>query len=160
MDASHFQIDQPIGDNFEFYRFTSLTNFYQEASAAGQAKKVWNQSRILQRFKAEEVIRGQYGYQEVETGYLILLGACGKTDHTWHEDKNRNDFMEWKALRESLSYALDVSDYRDFLGVSTELINDEQPLEFMHETRSDSKFIPDEARRESRVWLAQHKPLP
>ena len=74
MDASHFQIDQPIGDNFEFYRFTSLTNFYQEASAAGQAKKVWNQSRILQQFKAEEIIRGQYGYQEVQTGYLVLLG--------------------------------------------------------------------------------------
>jgi len=67
--------------------------------------------------------------------------------------------MEWKALRESLSYALDVNDYRDFLGISTELVNDERLLEFMHETRSDSKFVPDEARRESRVWLAQHKPL-
>lgn len=159
LDASHFQIDQPIGDNSEFYQFTSLTNYYQEASAVEQAQKVWNQSRILQRFTAEEIIRGQYGYQEVETGYLILLGACGKTDHAWREDKNRNDFMEWKALRESLSYALDVNDYRDFLGVSTELLNDEQLLEFMHETRSDSKFVPDEARRESRVWLSQHKPL-
>ena len=67
--------------------------------------------------------------------------------------------MERKALRESLSFALDVNDYRDFLGVSTELINDERLLESMHETRSDSKFIPDKARRESRVWLAQHKPL-
>ena len=159
LDASHFQIDRPIGDNSEFYRFTSLTNYYQEASAVEQAQKVWNQSRILQRFKAGEIIRGQYGYQEVETGFIILLGACGQTEHTWHEEKNRNDFMEWKALRESLSYALDLNDYRDFLGVSTELVNDERLLEFMHETRSDSKFVLDEARRESRVWLAQHKPL-
>ena len=67
--------------------------------------------------------------------------------------------MEWKALRESLSYALDVNNYRDFLGVSAKLINDDQLLEFMHETRSDSKFVPDEARRESRGWLALHKPL-
>jgi hypothetical protein len=57
-----------------------------------------------------------------------------------------------------LSYALDVNDYRDFLGVSTELINDEQLLEFMHKTRSDSKLIPEETRRESLVWMAQHKP--
>lgn len=67
--------------------------------------------------------------------------------------------MEWKALRESLSFALDINDYRNFLGVATELNDDERLLEFMHETRSDSKIIPDEARRESRGWLAQHKPL-
>ncbi|MEK6750630.1 MAG: hypothetical protein AABZ00_00080 [Chloroflexota bacterium] len=159
LDASHFQIDQPIGDNSEFYRITSLTNYYQEASAAEQAQKVWNQSRVLHQFKAGDIIRGRFGYQEVETEFLILLGGCGETDHVWHEEKNRNDFMEWKALRESLSYALDVSYYRDFLGLSTELINDERLLEFMHETRSSSKFVPDEARRESRIWLAQHKPL-
>lgn len=159
LDASHFQIDQTLGDNSEFYRFTSLTNYYQETSAAEQAQKVWNQSRILQQFKAGQIIRGQFGYQEVETGFIVLLGACGQTAHVWHEEKSRGEFMEWKALRESLSFALGVNDYRDFLGVSTELIDDERLLEFMHETRSESKFIPDEARRESRVWLAQHKPL-
>jgi len=159
LDASHFQIDQPIGENSEFYRFTSLTNYFQEVSAVEQAQKVWNQSRVLHQFKAGEIIRGRFGYQEVETEFLILLGACGQTNHAWYKEKNRNDFMEWKALRESLSYALDVNDYRDFLGVSTELINDERLLEFMHETRSSSKFVPDAARRESKIWLAQHEPL-
>ncbi len=159
LDASNFQIDQPIGDNSEFYRFTSLTNYFQEASAAEQAQKAWNQSRILQQFKTGKIARGQFGYQEVETGFIILLGVCGETDHVWHEEKNRVEFMEWKALRESLSFALDINDYRDFLGVSTELIEDERLLEFMHQTRSNSKFIPDQTRRESRVWLAQHKPL-
>jgi len=67
--------------------------------------------------------------------------------------------MEWKALRESLSYALDVSDYRDFLGVSPELINDERLLEFMHRNRAESKFIPADVRRESKIWLAQHEPI-
>lgn len=42
------------------------------------------------------------------------------------EEKNRNEFMEWKALQESLSYTLDVNDYHDFLGISAELISDEQ----------------------------------
>lgn len=113
----------------------------------------------MEQFKAGKIIRGRFGYQEVETGFLTLLGACEQADHVWGEEKNRTEFMEWKALQESLCYALDVNDYRDFLGMSAELISDEQLLEFMHETRCDSKLIPDEARRESRIWLAQHKPL-
>lgn len=159
LDVSHFQIDQILGDNSEFFRFTSLTNYYQEASAVEQAQKDWNQSRILQQFKTGEIVRGRFGYQEVETRFIILLGACGQTDQVWEEEKNRGEFMELKSLRKSLSYALNVNDYRDFLGVSTELINDERLLEFMHETRSESKFVPDKARRESRIWLAQHRPL-
>lgn len=159
LDASQFQIEQPIGEHSDLYRITSLTSYFQEAVAAEQAQKAWNQSRVLQQFKAGEIIRGRFGYQEVETEFITLLGACGQTAHVWHEDKNRSDFIEWKALRESLSYALDVNDYRDFLGVSTEFINDERLLEFMHETRGSSKFVPDEARRESKIWLAQHKPL-
>lgn len=159
LDASHFQVVQPIGDHSNWYRFTSLTTYYQETSATEQAQSAWNQSRILDQFKAGKIIRGRFGYQEVETGFLTLLGACEQADHAWGEEKNRNEFMEWKALQESLCYALDVNDYRDFLGMSAELISDEQLLEFMHETRSDSKLIPDDARRESRIWLAQHKPL-
>ena len=159
LDAGHFQISQMLGDNSEHFRFTSLTNYYQETSAAEQAQKDWNQSRILQLFKTGEIVRGRYGYQEVETGYITLLGACGQADHVWREEENRGEFMERKALRESLSFALDVNDYRDFLGLSAELMSDERLLESMHETRSDSKFIPDEARRESLIWLAQHKPL-
>lgn len=159
LDAGHFQISQVLGDNSEHFRFTSLTNYYQETSAAEQAQKDWNQSRILQLFKTGEIVRGRFGYQEVETGYITLLGACGQADHVWREEENRGEFMERKALRESLSFALDANDYRDFLGLSAELMSDDRLLESMHETRSDSKIIPDEARRESLVWLAQHKLL-
>ena len=159
LDAGHFQISQMLGDNSEHFRFVSLTTYYQETSAAEQAQQVWIQSRILQLFKTGEIICGRFGYQEVETGYITLLGACGQTDHVWREEENRSEFMESKALRESLSFALDVNDYRDFLGLSPELISDERLLESMHKTRSDSKFVPDEARRESLVWLAKHKPL-
>jgi hypothetical protein len=159
LDAGHFQISQMLGDHSEHFRFTSLTNYYQETSVAEQAQQVWNQSRILQLFKTGEIVRGRFGYQEVETGYITLQGACGQADHVWREEENRSEFMKSKALRESLSFALNVNDYRDFLGLSPELISDERLLESMHKTRSDSKSVPDEARRESLVWLAQHKPL-
>lgn len=110
LDAGHFQISQMLGDNSEHFRFTSLTNYYQETSAAEQAQKDWNQSRISQLFKTGEIVRGRFGYQEVETGCITLLGACGQTDHVWREEENRSEFMERKALRESLRFALDVND--------------------------------------------------
>jgi hypothetical protein len=60
LDAGHFQINQMLGDNSEHFRFTSLTNYYQETSAAEQAQKDWNQSRILQLFKTGEIVRGRF----------------------------------------------------------------------------------------------------
>jgi hypothetical protein len=159
IDFGHFQFEQPFGENSDLFRLTSLTNYYQEASAAEQAQQVWNQSRILQQFKAGEIVRGRFGYQEAEMGYIVVLGACGQTDRVWKEHESRNDYMDWKALRESLSYALDLADYRDFLGVSAELIDDDQLIEFMHQNRAESKFLPEVVRRESKVWLAQHQPL-
>lgn len=83
LDAGHFQISQVLGDNSEHFRFTSLTNYYQETLVAEQAQKDWYQSRILQLFKTGEIVRGRFGYQEVETGYITLLGACGQTDHVY-----------------------------------------------------------------------------
>ena len=140
-----------VGKSHRFIKFVEAVDWVEQ--------KEWNQSRILHQFKTGEIVRRRFGYQEVETGFITLLGACGQTDQVWEEEKNRGEFMEWKSLRESLSNALNVNDYRDFLGVSAELISDEQLLDFMHETRSKSKFVPDEARRESRIWLAEHRPL-
>lgn len=84
-----------------------------------------------------------------------ILTAWQEAGGPWHEEEDRTAFMEWKAL----SYALDINDYRDFLGVSTGFISDERLLEFMHQNRVESRFIPDEVRRESKIWLAQHEPL-
>jgi len=64
-DAGHFQISQMLGDNSEHFRFSSLTNYYQETSAAEQALKDWDQSQILQLFKTGNIVRGRFGYQEV-----------------------------------------------------------------------------------------------
>jgi hypothetical protein len=95
----------------------------------------------------------------VETDFIVYLGGCQKADEPRYEEEDRTAFMEGKALSESLSYALDVNDYRDFLGVTAQLISDERLLEFMHQNRVESRYIPDEVRRESKIWLVQHQPL-
>ena len=63
------------------------------------------------------------------------------------------------ALRESLSFALDINDYRAFLGLSVKDVSDEQLLDGMHTIRAHSKYLPEEVQRESKVWLALHEPL-
>jgi hypothetical protein len=52
---------------------------------------------------------------------------------------------------------LNVHDFRDFLGLSIERITDERLFEIMHETRARSKYVPEEIRQESKIWLAHHR---
>jgi len=159
LDSDRLKIDQPMGENSDWYRITSLTTYYQESSAAEQAQKVWDQSKILQQYKEGKISKARYGYQEVETGFSVFLGACEDPANPWPEPDTRTEYMEQEALRESLTFALDVADYRDYLGISAELISDEQLLQIMHSTRTRSKHLPEEIRRESKIWLAKHEPL-
>lgn len=159
LDIDHFNVDQPLGDNSDWYRFTSLTKYYQELPAVEQAQRAWDQSRIQQQFKEGKISRARYGYKEVETGFTVYLGACEEPEKPWEQPGTRKDYMELQALRESLSFALDITDFRDFLGFSTEFFSDEQVLQSMHRVRARSKNLPEEIRRESKVWLAQHEPI-
>jgi hypothetical protein len=159
LDFDHFAFEQPIGENSELYWITSLTTYYQESAAAEQAQKIWDHSQILQQFKAGKIKRARYGYKEVETGYAVFLGACEKPENLWIQPETRKDYLETQALRESLSFALDINDYRAFLGLTVEEFSDERLLHGMHKRRARSKYLPEEAQRESRVWLAQHEPI-
>lgn len=159
LQFDRFQIDQPFGERWARFRIISLTTYYQETLAAEQAQKTWDQSKILQQFKEGKISRARYGYKEKETGFTNFLGACEDPNKPWEQTPTRNDWMETEALQESLSFALEVTDYRDYLGMSTEVISDQQILEFMHETRTRSKYMPEEVRRESKIWLAQHEQL-
>ncbi|RPH61959.1 MAG: hypothetical protein EHM81_03185 [Chloroflexi bacterium] len=159
LDFDHFGFERILGENSGWYWITSLTTYYQEAAAAEQAQKVWDHSQILQQFKAGKIKRARYGYLEVETGYAIFLGACEKPEYSWEQPESRKKYLETEALRESVCYALDVNDYRAFLGLSVKDASDEQLLEGMHTIRARSKYLPEEIRRESKIWLAQHEPL-
>jgi hypothetical protein len=159
LEFDHFHIDQPAGENTEWYQFTSLTAFYQESSAIDLAQLSWNRSLIQQQFKSGKITRARYGYQEVETGFVVYLGGCESPERPWTAPETRKNFIELLALRESLCFSLDITDYRDYLGVSSELINDEQTLQAMHKVRARSKYLPEEVIRESKVWLAQNSLL-
>ncbi len=156
IDLGLFDIEQPIGETFEFFRVTSLTNYFQETSAAEQAQKVWNESSILHQYKSGSLEGGRYGYREVETGFIVLLGECGAVRYLLGARDDRQEFMEEKALRETISYTLDVNDYRDFIGATPALLSDDELIETMHHNRSRSNVLPEDIRRESRVWLAEH----
>lgn len=158
-DIGQFKMEQPIGENSDWYQIFSLTTYYQETAALQQAQKVWDQSQILQQFKAGQISRARYGYREVETKYTVYLGACENPEKLWEQPIDRKEYMELEALRESLCFALDLNDYRDYLGISVGLMSDDQVLAGMHAARTRSKYLPEEIRRESKVWLAQHEPL-
>lgn len=156
LDRDQFNFEQPLGDNSDWHLITSLTSFYQENAVAYQSQQTWNQSKITQQFKEKNIRRARYGYQEVETGFKTYLGACDHQDNPWRIPMIRDEHMERLALRQSICYSLDVHDFRDFLGFSLEDSNDKHLLETMHETRANSKYIPEAIRLESRLWLAQN----
>ena len=64
--------------------------------------------------------------------------------------------MVEKALRESIFYSLDIDDFRDYLGITPEIMDDDGVIRQLHEARAESKCIPIEARKESRIWLLEH----
>jgi len=156
LDLDHFNFFQPAGENSEWHLITSQTTFYKEASAAEQAQKVWDQSRIVQQFKDGKIRRSRFGYQEVESGFETYLGACEDLDSPWGKPETREEYMEQLALRESISFSLDIGDFRNYLGVFAQTISDERILRIMHKTRARSKYMTEEIKIESKMWLAQH----
>lgn len=157
LDRDQFNFEQPLGENSNWHLITSLTSFYQKNSAEEQSQIIWNQSRITQQFKEKNIRRARYGYQEVETGFEIYLGACDNQENPWGIPGTRDEHMEQLAFRHSICYSLNVHDFRDFLGLSIERITDERLFEIMHETRARSKYVPEEIRQESKIWLAHHR---
>ena len=157
LDFDQFSIDQPLGDNSDWYRFTSLTTFYQQAPALAQAQITWNQSKILQQFKEGKIKRARYGYKEGETGYVEYLGACEHTDQPWERPESRQDYMADHSLRQTLCFGLDINDFRDYLGLSQKSFSDKRLLRTMHKDRAMSKCIPAEVKRESKLWLAKQE---
>ena len=51
---------------------------------------------------------------------VVYLGACEEPGKSWGQPNTRNSYKELLALRESLCFALEITDYRDYLGVSNE----------------------------------------
>ena len=156
LDPDQFRIEQPLGDNSGWCQFSSLVNYYQDTLAVAQAQLIWDKSSIVQHFKSGKVIRARYGYQEVETGYLSYLGGCNAPEQPWGKPPTRAEYMADKAIRHTIFYSMNVNDFRDYLGITAEIIGDERVIATMHEARAESQYIPVEARKESQIWLLEH----
>lgn len=156
LDRDQFDFFQPLGENSDWHQITSLTSFYHLSAAQEKSQQTWDQSRIIQQFKDGKIRRARYGIEEVETSFETYFGACEHPDHPWEAPETRNEHMLHLALRQSISFSLEVQDFRDFLGVSNRTFTDEKVLHMMHKTRADSKYVPDEIKLESKIWLAQH----
>ncbi len=159
LDLDRFEIKQPVDIEFGWYLFKSITTYYQESAASEQAQKTWDQSAIFRQFKDKKISRARYGYQEVETGFTVFLGACEDSAKPWGKMDTRQKYLENRALRESICYSLDVNGFRDYLGLTARASSDEDTLRSLHENRAQSKYLPAEVRQESRIWLAQHEPI-
>jgi hypothetical protein len=72
LDFDQFEIEKPLGVEFGWYYFKSLTTYYQGTAASEQAQKIWNQSTILRQFKDSKISRARYGYQEVRPALLYF----------------------------------------------------------------------------------------
>jgi hypothetical protein len=156
LDFDHFEVDRRTDFEFGWYLYKSLTTYYQETAASEQAQRSWDQSALFRQFKDKKIRRARYGYQEVETGFSVFLGACEDPANLWGRLDTRKEFLEDRALRESICYSLDVNGFRDHLGLTARASSNEDTLISMYENRARSKYLPVEVRQESRIWLAQH----
>jgi hypothetical protein len=63
------------------------------------------------------------------------------------ENNHTSSIFGGKALRKSIFYSLDVYDFRDYLGITPEVMGDDDVIRQLHEARAESKCILIEARK-------------
>ena len=136
-----------------WYRLVSRVSYYLPEVVLAQAQRFWDQSAIVQQHRAGKVLRAQYGYREVETGYDVIIGACEDPDRPYPLQKSREAYLTLQAFKETLNYALDVASFRALSGLGPETMTDEWILEMMHRRRAKSPYVPLEAQLESERWL-------
>jgi hypothetical protein len=157
LELDPYQVDiKPLLEDYGAYDIFSVASYYREDVALAQAQQLWDKCVILRQFKAGKVIRAQYGIEEVETRYRTMLGGCENSDQPIPKPVSRAEHMARLAMRETLSYALDVEGFRLYSGMPSKYYNDESLLVILHKTRAKSKHIPPEAQEASQHWLKTH----
>ncbi len=154
----HLDPQLDVEQRFEgLYTLVSRVKYYREETAATQAQRFWEQSAIIPQHRVGKVIRAQYGTVEVETGYKVIIGACENPNHPYSLPESREEHLAWRALGETLKYALDLEGFRLYVGLGPDDISDERLLEIMHSHRAKSCHVPMEAQLESERWLRVNK---
>jgi hypothetical protein len=138
------------------YYIRSAITYYESHLAAAQAQQLWEHSAVGERYEQKQVIRARYGFEEAGTEYCVWLGGLEKPDDPWLAPETRTDYLARCAMRETLLYALDINGYRQFTETPYKYVSDEKLLESMHKARAKSRYLPVEARAESKQWLGEH----
>lgn len=155
LGGAQVDVERPI-EFLDWYFVRSATTYHQADVAAAQAQRLWDQSKVLDRFREKKLIRAHYGYQEVETHYGNWLGECAAPDNSWGPPQSRTDYMAEWALRETMVAALDVNGWRKFLQLGFKQRSDEQILRVLHEMRANSHHQSPKAKADSSRWLQDH----
>jgi hypothetical protein len=152
------QVDvQQLAHGLGYYRIFSKVTYQDAPLAAAQAQHLWDQSAFGERFTEIKVERARYGYQEVETEYSVWLGRLEQKPWApWAQQESRAEFLQDRAMEESLCAALDVNAYRKHHRIGYRLLSDEHLIWKMHFHRSRSKFVASSSRAESLAWLQDH----
>jgi hypothetical protein len=155
LDAAHVDAEQPL-DFLGWYWVRSATTYHQADVAANHAQHLWDQSKVLDRFREKKLVRAQYGYEEVETRYVTWLGECAMPDNAWGPSQARSEYMAERALVETMVAALDVNGWRKSLRLGVRDQSDADILRVLHEKRAASRYQSARARADSSRWLQDH----
>ncbi len=137
------------------YEVKSNVTYFTESLANSQAQTAWDRSRIVKAFGEGKIVDAHYGYQEVETGYEVYLGACQKPGAVIYAQDTRAKHMASRAMRQTLLNALDLNGFRAHTRLKKKYVSDEDLLIQMHEERAKSPYLSPEVQAESQKWLSE-----
>jgi hypothetical protein len=156
IDSAEATVEWPGRIENKWYLIYSTAVYFQEAVAAAQAQRLWDQSTLKRLHEVGKIKRARYGIEEVETGFVTWLGAFENPEDPWPKPETRAEHMADWALRETLTHALDVDGYRELAGIRPKYMSHDDLLMMLHERRAKSVYIPENAREESKQWLKQN----
>jgi hypothetical protein len=156
IDPRQAEVHQ-LDPEMDVYRIFSRGTFSDAPAAAAQARQIWDQSAMVERFAEKKVERARYGYQELETEYCVWLGWLEQKPWPhWTHQESRPAYMKDRAMAETLSHALDLNGYRKYFQVGFNLVPDDGLLWKLHYRRSRSKYVSSDAQSESQKWVQAH----
>jgi hypothetical protein len=82
----------------------------------------------------------------MSSGFDVFLGASEHVEKPFERAVSREEYLEVCALLATLYYALNVNDFRAYLGLTVDETSDDRPIETMQKDRAKSIFILAEIR--------------
>lgn len=136
------------------YNVTSRTVYLDRPAAIQEAQRLWERSTLSSSRWSQALEWAYFGIQEQETGYLNVIGGIGE----WTPAaQTRETFLANEAFSLTIAHALNVDYWHAMMGRFFANESDHEVLKMMHQDRSESTAIPDQAREESQRWLEQHR---